>query len=151
MSTSQSWWKSQSDAAPQPQRAPEPAPAAGPEITPEPDPVFDDRESIDDHSIGEQIDRAIGDFDAKIVRLKEQHQLKQTEVRELEIQITDLEKEQAKAFKSVLGDNPQIKKLLAGRSAGSKKKSSPRRKKAPTEPRSEELSRSEELDHETLL
>ena len=151
MSTSQSWWKSQSDAAPEPRSAPEP----GPEITPEPDPVFDDHDGIDE-SIGEQIDRAIGNFDAQIVRLKEQHQLKKTEVRELEIQITDLEKEQAKAFKSVLGDNPQIKKLLAGKSS-SRRKPSSRPKKMTTQPRreelppSEELSRSEELDHETLL
>ncbi len=77
-------------------------------------------------SLGEQIDRAIGDLDTKLTRLHQEFELKRTELSDLEELIETTEKQQAKAFKELLSSNPQIKKLLAG---NTKRKSSGRRRK----------------------
>ena len=77
-------------------------------------------------SLGEQIDQAIGDLDTKLSRLHQELDLKRNELSDLEVLIEVTEKQQAKAFKELLSSNPQIKKLLAGKS---KRKSSGRRRK----------------------
>jgi DNA-binding protein H-NS len=58
--------------------------------------------------------------------LHEQVVQKRQEVKELEVEIAEIEKEQAKAFKEMLGANPMIRKMLNPKSKG---RSSARRKK----------------------
>jgi septal ring factor EnvC (AmiA/AmiB activator) len=99
-------------------------------------------DDLDAESIGEQIDRAIGDFEAKLARLKEELKQKRSEVKQVERDIARVEKDQAKAFKDLLGANPRIKKML-GRKSRSKPTS--RRKKTTT------TDRGGEPDNEPLL
>ena len=74
--------------------------------------------------IGNQINNALGDFDAKLTRLNEELESKRSELADLEDLITVTEKAQAKAFKDLLSKNPQIKKML-----GTQKKRAARRRK----------------------
>jgi len=62
----------------------------------------------------------------RLTRLHQEFELKRTELSDLEELIETTEKQQAKAFKELLSNNPQIKKLLAGTT---KRKSSGRRRK----------------------
>ncbi len=90
---------------------------------------------VEPDSLGEQIDQAIGDLDTKLTRLHQELDLKRTELSDLEALIQATEKQQAKAFKELLSNNPQIKKLLTGKT---KRKSSGRRRKTtPPEAESE--------------
>ena len=69
--------------------------------------------SRDSHgSLGEQIDTALGEFDAKLEQLRDTLDDKKAEIEELEEEIARTEKEQAKAFKHLLSKNTQIKKML---------------------------------------
>ncbi len=77
-------------------------------------------------TLGEQIDQAIGDLDTKLTRLHKELDLKRAELSDLEVLIEATEKQQAKSFKELLSNNPQIKKMLTGKS---KRKSSGRRRK----------------------
>ncbi len=79
--------------------------------------------------IGNQINNALGDFDAKLTRLNEELESKRSELADLEDLITLTEKAQAKAFKDLLSKNPQIKKML-----GQQKKKSTRRRKPKAAP-----------------
>ncbi len=79
--------------------------------------------------IGNQINNALGDFDAKLTRLNEELESKRSELADLEDLITVTEKAQAKAFKDLLSKNPQIKKML-----GQQKKKSTRRRKPKAAP-----------------
>ncbi len=81
---------------------------------------------VEQDSLGEQIDQAIGELDTKLTRLHQELDLKRTELADLEALIEITEKRQAKAFKELLSNNPQIKKLLSGKP---KRKSSGRRRK----------------------
>ncbi len=81
---------------------------------------------VEPDSLGEQIDQAIGELDAKLTRLHQELDLKRTELSDLESLIEATEKRQAKAFKELLSSNPQIKKMLTG---NTKRKSSGRRRK----------------------
>ncbi len=81
---------------------------------------------VEQDSLGEQIDQAIGELDTKLTRLHQELDLKRTELADLEALIEVTEKRQAKAFKELLSNNPQIKKLLSGKP---KRKSSGRRRK----------------------
>lgn len=137
MESNESWWRKSAEVADQPRSEPVPAPAGQPQA----DEPVDFEADVEGNSIGEQIDSAIGDFDAKILRLKEELQEKRTDIKELEIRIADLEKAQVKAFKSLLSANPQIKRML---SAKPKKSATTRKKKA-------DKPRSEDADTETLL
>ncbi len=87
-------------------------------------------------SLGDQIDSAIGDFDAKLTRFHEELDLKRSEVSDLEALIEETEKLQAKAFKDLLSKNKQIRKMLAPGKTSKPKKSTPRRRKTkPAEPK----------------
>ncbi len=132
MDTSQGWWKNPADMA----AGRVAGEQAGPEGSPAPDADFAG------DSLGGQIDRALGDFGERIMSLKEQLQERHTEIKELEVMIADLEKEQAKAFKGLLSSNPHIKQLLGQ----SKPKTSRRKKttKSPPEPTGD-------VDSESLL
>ena len=77
-------------------------------------------------TLGEQIDQAIGDLDTKLTRLHQEFDLKRAELSDLEALIEATEKQQAKVFKELLSNNPQIKKMLTGKT---KRKSSGRRRK----------------------
>jgi predicted lipid-binding transport protein (Tim44 family) len=77
-------------------------------------------------SLGEVIDQALGDYDAKLAQLREQVEERRAELAEMEQEVVDLEKEQAKAFKDLLSSNKHIKKMLAPKP---KRKPSSRRKK----------------------
>ena len=81
----------------------------------------------DSESIGEQIDRAIGEFDARLERLKEELGHKHSEIKQIEKLITETQKQQAKAFKELLQANPLARKMLSNRS---KVKSAGRRRKS---------------------
>ena len=136
MESNESWWRKSAEVADQPRSEPVPAPAKV-----EAEKSVDFEADVDGNSIGEQIDSAIGDFDAKILRLKEELQEKRTDIKELEIRIADLEKAQVKAFKGLLSANPQIKRMLNAKP----KKTASTKKKKPDKPRSEDV------DTETLL
>ncbi len=90
---------------------------------------------VEPDSLGEQIDQAIGDLDTKLTRLHQEFELKRTELSDLEALIQATEKQQAKSFKQLLSNNPQIKKMLTGKT----KRKSPgrRRKTTPPEPEAE--------------
>ncbi len=79
--------------------------------------------------IGNQINNALGDFDAKLTRLNEELESKRSELAGLEDLIAATEKAQAKAFKDLLSKNPQIKKML-----GAQKKKTTRRRKPKAAP-----------------
>ena len=79
--------------------------------------------------IGNQINNALGDFDAKLTRLNEELESKRSELADLADLIAATEKAQAKAFKDLLSKNPQIKKML-----GAQKKKTTRRRKPKAAP-----------------
>ncbi len=79
-------------------------------------------------SLGDQIDSAIGDFDAKLTRFHEDLQQKRSELSDLEALIEETEKLQAKAFKELLSKNKQIRKMLSAGKTSKPKKSTPRRR-----------------------
>lgn len=130
MEANESWWrKSVETAQPAPQPQGQKQPEPGTEDRPRREEPVDSDSEEDGANLGDQINRAIGDFDAQIMSLKEELQEKRTDVKELEIRIADLEKEQAKAFKGLLSSNPQIKKMLTPktkRSSGRRKKTTPK-------------------------
>ncbi len=135
MDTSQGWWNNPADVA------------AGRTAGGQADSGHTPSSQHDDaDSLGEQIDRALGDFNDRIISLKEQLQEKRSEIKELEVMIAELEKEQAKAFKGLLSSNPNIKKLLGATKP--KSKSTGRRKKKKTTPAPEATA---EDDNESLL
>lgn len=126
MSTSEAWWR-KSDPA-----------AADPPIEPVTDADADGAETdVDGKSIGEVIDDAIGDFDARLARLKDQLQEKRAEVVDLEREIKEAEKKQAKAFKEMLSANPMIRRMLKPRnktkSTGRRKRTTPETEDTPAE------------------
>ncbi len=91
------------------------------------DPTADNTDSDraeESDGIGNQINNALGDFDAKLTRLNEELESKRSELADLEDLIAATEKAQAKAFKDLLSKNPQIKKML-----GAQKKKTTRRRK----------------------
>lgn len=138
MESGESWWRKSAGVEETPRTQPE----AKPEAPSRGEDTVDFEAEVGD-SLGEQIDRAIGEFDNKIMQLKESLQEKRTEVKELEIRISDLEKDQAKAFKQLLGANPQIKRML-----GPKTKSrTPSKRKKKTTPKTT----TEDVDNESLL
>ena len=86
------------------------------------------------NSLGEAIDQAIGDFDARLARMRELLEEKRSEIRELEVEIAEAEKNQARAFKDLLSHNPHIRRMLH---------SKPRRKPSMPRPRTSGPARSE--------
>ncbi len=105
-------------------------------------PEIDDARQGD--SLGDQIDSAIGDFEAKLTRFHEELDQRRSEVSDLEALIEETEKLQAKAFKDLLSKNKQIKKMLAPGKTAKPKKSTPRRRKTkPDEPKSSDPGPSE--------
>ena len=99
------WWSKQTEGAP-PAQDPEPAAAAPLQ------PQSRSQATDDIHSIGEQIDSALGEFENRLAQLRDVLDDKKHEITEIEAQIEAVEKDQAKAFKSLLSDNPAIKKIL---------------------------------------
>ena len=86
-------------------------------------------------SLGDQIDNAIGDFDAKLTRFHDELDQKRSEVTDLEALIEETERLQAKAFKDLLSKNKQIRKMLApGKTSKAKKSTRRPRKTKPDEP-----------------
>jgi chromosome segregation ATPase len=132
MESSESWWRKPAESG----VGAETAAQAGPEIS---GTVEDDLES---QSLGEMIDQALGDFDTKLARMREQVEEKRAEVADLELEIAQLEKEQAKAFKELLSSNKHIKRMLAPKP----KRKPPSRRKKTAEPASEP-----DMDGEPLL
>lgn len=130
MQSGEAWWKKSADGA----TGSPVASQAGVEARREA-PSRDVDDESDLGSIGAVIDRAIGEFDAKIIRLKEELEDKRSEIKELESEIGLVEKDQAKAFKDLLGSNPQIKKLLnpktKSKTMGRRKKVAPKRRDEP--------------------
>ncbi|MCH7799017.1 MAG: hypothetical protein IID28_11330, partial [Planctomycetes bacterium] len=87
-------------------------------------------------SLGDQINSAIGDFDAKLTRFHEELQQKRSELSDLESLIEETETLQAKAFKELLSKNKQIRKMLAPARTSKPKKTTRRPRKAkPAEPK----------------
>ena len=86
-----------------------------------------------DSNIGDQVNQALGEFEARLDRLKEQLEGKLSESKEIEAEIVRVEKEQAKAFKNLLKANPEIRKILGAKAKGRPKRRrlSRRRKAAP--------------------
>ena len=102
-----------------------------PEAAPEPRAEAEISGTLDEdldssRSLGEVIDQALGNFDAKLAQLREQVEERRAEVSDMEQEIVNLEKEQARAFKDLLSSNKHIKKMLAPKT---KRKTSSRRKK----------------------
>ncbi len=83
-----------------------------------------DKQANEKDGLGNQINNALGDFDAKLSQLHEELESKQSELADIEDLIATTEKAQAKAFKQLLSKNPQIKKML-----GTQKKKTTRRRK----------------------
>ncbi len=92
-----------------------------------------------DASIGDQVNQALGEFEARLARLKEQLEGKLSESKEIESEIVRVEKEQAKAFKGLLKANPEIRKILAAKTKGRPKRRRPSRRKAAPETETEAL------------
>ena len=90
-----------------------------------------------DASIGDQVNQALGEFEARLARLRDQLDGKLSESKEIEAEIVRVEKEQAKAFKALLKANPEIRKILAAKTKGRPKRRRPSRRKAA--PATEEL------------
>ena len=87
-------------------------------------------------SLGDQINSAIGDFDAKLTRFHEELEQKRSELSDLESLIEETETLQAKAFKELLSKNKQIRKMLAPARTSKPKKTTRRpRKTKPAEPK----------------
>jgi flagellar motility protein MotE (MotC chaperone) len=138
MESSESWWRKPAGVADEG----ETASRAGAEISGS----FED--DLESKSLGEVIDQALGDFDTKLAQLREQVGQKQAEVADLEEAIGNLEKEQAKAFKDLLGSNKHIKRMLAPKP---KRRAPSRRKKTPPPQAETPAARSEDADDEQLL
>ena len=141
MESKDSWWKKPAESAGAAQTAPQTAPQAGPEISG----TFED--DVESKSLGEVIDQALGDFDSKLARLKEQVQQKRAEAADMEVEIADLEKEQAKAFKDLLSSNKHIKRMLAPKP---KRKTPAKRKKTSKSPEETPSPLGEDMDSEPL-
>ena len=79
----------------------------------------------DEASVGRLIDEALGEFNRQLASLENEMAAKQAEIADIQRQITKVQKEEVKAFKRLVGKNPQIKKMI-----GPKKASTRRRKAA---------------------
>jgi flagellar motility protein MotE (MotC chaperone) len=123
---SNSWWAKQPETDPAHAEDTEPAPGAPPQSTPRkrtPQP------SLSSESLGEQIDEAIGEFDRRLMSLREALENKKAEIADIEHEIDTIEKEQAKAFKDLLSGNPAIKRMLGtGNRRRANRRQKPRRK-----------------------
>ncbi|MHC4776107.1 MAG: hypothetical protein ACYTBR_12705 [Planctomycetota bacterium] len=138
MESSESWWRKPAGVAAEG----ETASRAKAEISGS----FED--DLDSKSLGEMVDQALGDFDAKLAQLREQVEEKRAEMADLEETIGNLEKEQAKAFKDLLSSNKHIKRMLAPKP---KRRAPSRRKKAPQPQAETPDARPEDADDEQLL
>ncbi len=102
MESNESWWSKSVEPTAGTQ-----APAGTPQGTPQTDdPAFDGE------SIGEQIDRAIGEFDAKLASLREELDDNRVRAKDIAKEISGVEKDQAKAMKELLNTNPRIREML---------------------------------------
>jgi septal ring factor EnvC (AmiA/AmiB activator) len=124
---SNSWWSKQHEADQGPHAEDtEPAPGAPPRSAPRkrtPQP------SLSSDSLGEQIDEAIGEFDRRLMSLREALENKKAEIADIEHEIDTIEKDQAKAFKDLLSGNPAIKRMLGtGNRRRANRRQKPRRK-----------------------
>ncbi|MHC4220338.1 MAG: hypothetical protein ACYSU7_17990 [Planctomycetota bacterium] len=137
MESKENWWRKPAESA----VGAEPAPQAGPEISGS----FEDDLESDATSLGEVIDKALGDYDSRLAKLREQVEDRRAEVADLEQEIINLEKEQAKAFKDLLSSNKHIKRMLAPKP---KRKTAPKRKKVSKTP---DVHQPEDMDGEPLL
>ncbi len=110
---------------------PAPAPAPAPAVVAER--AMAGGSGSGDSNIGDQVNQALGEFEARLDRLKEQLEGKHSESKGIEAEIVRVEKEQAKAFKNLLKANPEIRKILAAKTKGRPKRRRPsrRRKAAP--------------------
>ncbi len=77
-------------------------------------------------SLGERIDRALGEFERTLGSLKDQLQERRAQVERIESEIAAVEKQQARAFKDLVSGNSQIRKLLNPRGKG--RSQAPRRR-----------------------
>jgi hypothetical protein len=146
MESKDSWWKKPAESAGAAQTAPQAAPRTAPQAGPEISGTFED--DVESTSLGEVIDRALGDFDSKLSRLKEQVEQKRAEAADMEVEIADLEKDQAKAFKDLLSSNKHIKRMLAPKP---KRKTPAKRKKASKSPDETPSPLGQDTDTEPLL
>ena len=146
MESKDNWWRKPAQSAAAAPSAPQTAPQAKPEAGPEISGTFED--DVESKSLGEVIDRALGDFDSKLARLKEQVQQKRAEAADMEVEISDLEKEQAKAFKDLLSSNKHIKRMLTPKP---KRKTPGKRKKTSKSPEETPSPLGQDVDSEPLL
>ena len=104
MESKESWWSKSVE----PLAGTQTQPAVG---APQPteDPAFDGE------SIGEQIDRAIGEFDAKLASLREELDDNRVRAKDIAKEIGDVEKDQAMAMKELLNTNPRIREMLGAK------------------------------------
>ncbi len=138
MQSSESWWRKPAESG----GGGETMAPAGAEISGS----FED--DLDSKSLGEVIDKALGDFDARLARLREQFEQKRAEVADLEVEIAELEKDQAKAFKELLSSNRHIKRMLAPKP---KRKPPTKRKKTSKPEPDASVPQPDDTDNEQLL
>ncbi len=120
MQSNEAWWSKSAD--PSMGTADPSMNAADPLMsTPEPaeTPRVDDP-AFDGESIGEQIDRAIGSFDARLARLREELDDNRVRTKSLQKEIGEIERDQAKAMKELLNTNPRIREMLGPKAKAAK-------------------------------
>jgi len=76
----------------------------------------------DDASVGRLIDEALGEFNRQLASLENEMKTKQAEIADIQRQITKVQKEEVKAFKRLVGKNPQIKKMIGPKKAGTRRR-----------------------------
>jgi len=76
----------------------------------------------DDASVGRLIDEALGEFNRQLASLENEMKTKQAEIADIQRQITKVQKEEVKAFKRLVGKNPQIKKMMGPKKAGTRRR-----------------------------
>ncbi len=82
----------------------------------------------DDASVGRLIDEALGEFNRQLASLENEMAAKQAQIADIQRQITKVQKEEVKAFKRLVGKNPQIKKMIGPKKGGTRRKTAARSK-----------------------
>lgn len=76
----------------------------------------------DEASVGKLIDEALGEFNRQLASLENEMKTKQAEIADIQRQITKVQKEEVKAFKRLVGKNPQIKKMIGPKKPGTRRR-----------------------------
>ncbi len=83
----------------------------------------------DEASVGKLIDEALGEFNRQLASLENEMKTKQAEIADIQRQITKVQKEEVKAFKQLVGKNPQIKKMIGPKKGGTRRRKTAARAK----------------------